>query len=73
MGDELEQSARVDVGFALTKDVEEINNAGFLVFGTREIRKLKTGGVISDWSVAVIRIYRKNNPLIIKVNPQAEN
>lgn len=73
IGDELEQSARVEIGFELTKDIEQINNAGFLVFGAREIRKLKVDNVTSDWSVAVIRVYRKTNPLIVKVNLQVEN
>jgi hypothetical protein len=70
IGDELEQSARVDVGFELTKDIDEINNAGFLVFGVREIRKLKVGDTINNWSVAVIRIYRKTNPSLVKIDLQ---
>ena len=57
----------VQVGFDLTKSIKELEQAGFFVFGGREVRKLMVDDKASDdWPVAILRVVRKTNPSIIQ-------
>jgi len=55
---DLESSQRVEASFSLTKDIKEIETAGFLVFGIREQRKMRSVEKVFDWPVAVIAVVR---------------
>jgi len=70
-GLDLDSSDKVRISYDLSKEIQELENHGFWVFGGREIRKLESNGEISDWPMAIIRIYRNTNPEIIKVNTQS--
>lgn len=70
-GLDINSSDKVRISYDLSKEIQEIENYGFWVFGGREVRKLESDGEISDWPMAIIRIYRNTNPEIIKVNTQS--
>ena len=70
-GLELNSSDKVKISYDLSKDIQELDNYGFWIFGGREIRKLESDKEASDWPIAIIRIFRKTNSEIIKVNAQS--
>jgi hypothetical protein len=68
IGSELGPGKRVEVAFDLTQTIKELEDAGFYVFGAREIQEMSGGfGGPKDWPVITIRLSRKNNPEIIAV------
>ncbi len=70
MGDDLEPKDQVSTAFGLTGSIEELENAGFFVFGGRELQFLE-GGVMSessDFPIAILQILRKDNDEIICMN-----
>lgn len=67
IGEDIGSADRVSAAFQLTGDIKELNDNGFWVFGARVTKDIKAGGVVDKWPVAVVRVYRKNNPNIIKV------
>lgn len=59
---DLEPADKVRIGFQLTSSIRELEEAGFFVFGTKEVQMLE-GGVLpvpSDWTIATLRILRKS-------------
>lgn len=69
IGPELGPSEMVQTGFELTKSIKALEDAGFLVFGVREVRMIEGGfGGPSNWPVAEIRVLRKSNESIIAAN-----
>lgn len=63
-----ELALSVQTGFELTKMITELEEAGFLVFGARELRILEGGiGEPIDSPVAIFRVLRKTNSEIITV------
>ncbi|MDD3718995.1 MAG: HNH endonuclease signature motif containing protein [Actinomycetota bacterium] len=70
----MESYDRVRIAFDLTETLKELEDAGFLVFGGREIRVIEGGTEVpSAWPIAVIRILRKTNKEIIKVTYDGGN
>jgi len=70
ISDELEIGQRVEIAYNLTQSLQELEQAGFFVFGGREIQLIE-GGVIdtpSNWPIAILRVVRKDNNEIIKVD-----
>lgn len=69
LGDDLETMDRVKAAFGLTQSLEELERAGFFVFGGREVQLLEGGMETepSDWPVAILRVVRKENDAIIHV------
>jgi hypothetical protein len=60
----------VEASFGLTKSLEELDRAGFFVFGGREIQLIEGGSEEpSDWPVAILSVLRKDNGAIMNVNP----
>lgn len=74
MADELEAGARVEVSFELTQDIKNLEERDFWVFGKREQRTIGFRDGPMDMSVAVVRVLRKTNPSIqrIEVNANRE-
>lgn len=68
IGNEIEYGSRVEISYNLTKDIETLEEKGFVIFGKRETRKLKLYGVEDYWEIAIIRILRNTNPTIIKID-----
>lgn len=67
LGPDLEPADKVRIGFQLTLSIKELEEAGFFVFGAKEVQMLEGGALPgpSDWTVATLRILRKTNELII--------
>jgi hypothetical protein len=67
---DLETSDRVQTAFSLTESLQKLEESGFFVFGGREVRLLE-GGIQpepSNWPIAILKVLRKDNQEIIKVN-----
>jgi len=58
---DMESSQHVEARFSLTKDIKEIEAAGFLIFGICEQRKIRSGDKIFDWPTAIITVVRPTN------------
>ena len=70
IGDDLEPTDRVSAGYDLTQTIQELDEAGFFVFGGREVQ-LMEGGIqteASDWPTSIFRVLRKDNKGVIQVN-----
>ena len=66
----LEAGDRVQTAYELGESLQSLEEAGFLVFGGRDLQ-LMEGGLLSgpaDWLVAVMRVLRKNSESIMQVN-----
>lgn len=70
LSSDLEAGRRVQIAYDLTKSLQEIEDAGFFVFGGREVQLLEGGdqSAPSSWPVAIMRVLRKDNPAIAKIN-----
>lgn len=70
VGDHLEPAGRVGASYDLTQDLQELEDAGFLVFGGCEIQRLE-GGIqpkSSDWPVSIFHVLRSDSNEIIHVD-----
>lgn len=73
LGDDLEPSDRVSTAYNLTQTLQELEEAGFFVFGGREVQ-LMEGGIQtepSNWPISIFKVLRKDNDEIIHVNLDA--
>jgi transcriptional regulator with XRE-family HTH domain len=71
MWSELEPGERVRQNFEFTQKLKELDEAGFVVFGTREKRAVRVAdSVIPDWNVAIIRVLRSTNPAVVHLSPE---
>lgn len=63
----IETSEAVKIGFDFTKELREIEDMGFVVFGDRRKARIKNGknDDLGVWNIARIEILRENNPRII--------
>lgn len=70
LSDNLEAGGRVQTAYDLTASIQELEEAGFLVFGGREVQILEGGAQAtpSNWPVAIMRVLRKNNDSIMHIN-----
>ena len=68
---DMESSQHVEMRFSLTKDIKEIEGAGFLVFGMTERRKMRSGDKVFDWPVAIITVVRPTNKGITELGDLA--
>lgn len=59
---------RVRAAFALTKQINELEAAGWWVFGARDPRMVRMKDELVNWPAAVIRVLRKDNPDIQVIN-----
>jgi hypothetical protein len=68
---DLESGQHVEARFTLTKEIKELESAGFLVFGIREQRKMRSGDKVFEWPVAVITVVRPTNKGITELGDLA--
>jgi 5-methylcytosine-specific restriction endonuclease McrA len=68
---DLESSQHVETRFSLTKDIKEIESAGFLVFGVCERRRMRFGDKLFDRPLAVIKVARPTNQGITELGALA--
>lgn len=64
---DMESGEMVRTKFALSEQLQELEDNGFWVFGGVTSRKVKLGDEIANWRISVLRVLRSNNPEIIKV------
>lgn len=65
----LEAGDRVKVAFRISTLLNELAQAGFWVFGEQELQQIEGGvGLPSPFPVAILRVIRKINPEIIRVD-----
>lgn len=68
MGDVLEPIERVRAAYSLTQSLQELEQAGFWVFGGREIQVIEGGvGGPSSWPIAILRVVRNTNRTIMEI------
>jgi hypothetical protein len=70
LSSDLEAGDRVQTAYSLTESLRELEQAGFFVFGGREVQLLE-GGVQtgpSNWPVAILQVLRKDNRAIMRVD-----
>jgi hypothetical protein len=67
VGADMKADERVQVAYDLTRSLAELEEAGFLVFGGREVQLLEGGAQAEpwDWPVAILRVLRKTNEAIM--------
>lgn len=71
--DDLESRARVHTQFELDRDIRELGENGFLVYGCQRQERYNIGkSVIDDWRVAYLLVVRKSNPIAAKKDEQTE-
>ena len=70
LADILETGDRVQTAFELTASLQELEKAGFFVFGGKEVQLLEGGAQAepSNWPVAVLIVLRKDNHSIMHLN-----
>jgi hypothetical protein len=70
LGDVLEAGGRVQTAYELTTSLQELEEAGFFVFGGREVQLLEGGAKAepSNWPVVVMRVLRKDNQSIMNID-----
>jgi hypothetical protein len=75
LSDELEAGSRVQAAYNITESLRELENAGFYVFGSREVQLLEGGNQAgsSNWPVAILHVLRKDNKEIKLVNLDKTN
>jgi hypothetical protein len=65
---DLEAGERVRAAFRISSALEDLERAGFWVFGEREVRRLEGGdGASSEFPVSILRVVRSTNPEIVKL------
>jgi len=70
--DDTEAGERVKATFSLSERIRELENAGFWVFGTREIRRVEGGvGSPSPWPIAILKVVRSDSPEIKTMTPES--
>lgn len=68
IGPELNPSSRVEISHRLTNLIKDLDDLGFLVFGSREKQILIANEQETGWSMAIVLIARKSNSQILKIN-----
>jgi len=73
LGIDADPSYRIQLEFNLTEAVKGIEEAGFFVFGAREMRRLEGGiGDPSPFLVSMIEVLRQTNPDIVSIPRKSE-
>ena len=69
IGGELEMGARVRAAFSLKQELEDLERHGFWVFGGNRAARFTVKGSSEPmvWRVAMVRVFRRDNPKIVNV------
>jgi hypothetical protein len=67
---EFEAGYRVEAAFELSELLQELNNAGFMVFGGKEMQLLEGGysNAPQNWPIAIFKILYQDDRSILKVD-----
>jgi len=66
--DGLESGERVRAKHSISKELQELEDNGFWVFGAAVARKMRLGKETTMWRIAVLRILRSDNPTILRLD-----
>lgn len=71
LSSDLESGEITKLSFTLSQDIKELEKAGFIVFGGREVQILQANGTESNWTMAIINILydQQPEPTIQKEHP----
>jgi hypothetical protein len=65
---DIEAADRVQASYRLSALLKQVEDAGFWVFGGREVRRLEGGTEPSSpWPVAILKVVRSSSPEIIRI------
>jgi hypothetical protein len=64
---DMESGERVRTKFALSEQLQELEDNGFWIFGGVASRKVRLGEEIANWRISVLRVLRADNSDIVKV------
>ena len=67
---ELGAGERAQIEFDLTQSLRKLEQAGFWVFGFREMKCLRGNGKEAEWPVAILRVVREGNDEITTPSEQ---
>jgi len=68
LGDDLGPREQIQASVDLSESIEELDRAGFFVFGGRGVMALEeTPGGTADFSVAALQVMRKTNDAVIRI------
>jgi hypothetical protein len=71
---DLDAGPRVKTAFRMSDLLRQLEDAGFWVFGGREIQRLEGGiGGPEGWPVVILHVVRSTSPEIIKLNAKSES
>ncbi len=69
---ELEAGGRVKAAYRISSLVQDLEAAGFLLFGGREVRRLEGGvGPPEPFVITILRVVRAGSPDIVNINATA--
>jgi hypothetical protein len=69
LSDDLEAGDRVKAAFEMSARLEDLRQAGFWVFGAREVRRMEGGiGSPSPFPVAILKVLSTDGPEIVKLH-----
>lgn len=71
LGPDLEPIQKVRAGLELTNSIREIEEAGFYVFGGKEIHRLEAGNEPPvTWPIALLSVRRKTSDMIVSLSSE---
>jgi hypothetical protein len=71
---DLDAGQHVKTAFRMSDLLRQIEDAGFWVFGGREIRRLEGGiGGPVGWPVVILHVLRSTSPEIIKLHTKSQS
>jgi hypothetical protein len=70
VGPDFEARERIQMAYHVTEAFQQLEPAGFAVFGRREVRFLEVGVLPQreKWPVAILRVMRVDNPAIMRLD-----
>lgn len=70
LGSDLEPIEKVRAGLELTNSIRKIEEAGFYVFGGKEVHRLEAGDEPPiPWPIAILSVRRKTSDTIVSLSP----
>lgn len=71
----MEKGEQIQLSFDLNKDIKNIEDCGFFIFGERKSSKMTNANKedLGTWDIAVVSIVRKNNPAIVDMQKLTVN
>ena len=75
MGDflgDIDSGEIVRIEFSLNSDIKDLEENNFFVFGDCRTSKMNIGGMIGNWTTAIVHVRRATNPSIFRISDIAK-